>query len=326
MKIIFTGVAGYIGSNLGKYLLEKGYEVVGVDDFNDFYSPKIKEFNISSFADHPKFKLYRTDISDRASVEKVFQENIDAKAVVHLAAWAGVTQSVEQPYEYIVNNIVATGNLSDFCVKYGVNNFIFASTSSVYGDNPTPFEESMDSSHSNAPYPATKKASEVLLYTEHLNHDLNVAIFRFFNPLGPNLRPDMALPKLIKSAEYGKTFELWIDPINSARDYTYINDMMTAVETVINNPQKYEIMNLGNSNPISLVDLIATVEKVTGKKVTTEEKYMPGQMKETYANIDRARKIIGYDPHTSLEEMVKAYYEWFLQQPEWYRLDKLDEE
>ena len=322
MKILVTGAAGFIGSDLAKYLLDKNYEVVGIDNFNDYYSPKIKEFNIQSFKENPKFKLYRVDISDRETLKTVFAENPNMDAVVHLAAWAGVTYSVENPYIYVKDNVLGTTNLTDLSLEYGANNFIFASTSSVYGDNQPPFTEDMDTSHSNAPYPATKKASEVLLYAISKNTDLNATIFRFFNPLGPNLRPDMALPKLIRSAEYGKVFELWQDPKSSARDYTYINDMMKAIEYVINHPNKYEIMNLGNSNPISLQDMLNTVEKVTGKKIKTIENYLPGQMKETLADISKARKIIGYNPKTTLEEMVKIYYEWFVQQPEWYRKEQ----
>ena len=322
MKVLVTGAAGFIGSNLTQYLLDKNYEVIGIDDFNDFYSPKIKEFNISSFKDNPKFKLYKIDISNREEVRQVFNENQDIDAVMHLAAWAGVTYSVENPHIYVKDNVLGTNNLTDFCVEHGIKNFIFASTSSVYGDNPTPFTEDMDTSHPNAPYPGTKKASEVLLYTIAKNQDLRVTIFRFFNPLGPNLRTDMALPKLIKSAEYGNIFELWQDPEDSARDYTYIDDMCKAIEYVIKNPMDYEIMNLGNSHPVSLKDLIEIVEKVTGKEVTTKENFLPGQMKETYADISRAKELIGYEPSTSLEEMVKIYHEWFLKQPEWYRKDK----
>lgn len=321
MKILVTGAAGFIGSNLSKYLLEKDYEVVGIDNFNEYYSPKIKEFNVNSIKDNTKFHLYRISLLERDKLGNVFDENTDISAVVHLAAWAGVTYSVKKPDIYVRNNVVGTNNLTDLCVEKGVNNFIFASTSSIYGDNQTPFKEDMDTSYPKAPYPATKKASEVLLYTISENKDLQVTVFRFFNPLGPNLRPDMALPKLIKSAEYGKVFELWQDPASSARDYTYINDMLEAIEYIINNPFKYEIMNLGNSSPVSLESMIATVEKVTGKKIKTQKNYLPGQMKETYSDITKARELIKYNPNTSLEEMVRIYYEWFLEQPEWYRKD-----
>ncbi|MBP8961057.1 NAD-dependent epimerase/dehydratase family protein, partial [Patescibacteria group bacterium] len=311
MKILVTGAAGFIGSNLTNYLLQRDYEVVAIDNFNDFYNPKIKEFHIEPFVAHPKFTLYRTDISERDAVKKVFEENPDMEAVVHLAAWAGVTQSVENPHVFVKDNVLGTNNITDYCVEYGVNNFIFASTSSVYGDNPTPFTEDMDTSHPNAPYPATKKATEVLLYTISKNKNLNVTIFRFFNPLGPNLRPDMALPKLIKSAEYGKVFEIWIDPVNSARDYVYIDDMSKSIEYVINNPLKYEILNLGNSVATRLQDLIEVVQQVTGKKITAVENFLLGQMKETFADISRAQNLIGYAPSTTLREMVQRYYDWF---------------
>jgi UDP-glucuronate 4-epimerase len=322
MKVLVTGTAGFIGSNLTQYLLNKDYEVVGIDDFNDFYSPKIKEFNIKEFKDNPNFKLYRLDIKDRHALKKAFEENPDITAVMHLAAWAGVTYSVDRANTYIKNNVVGTNNLTDYCKEKGIQNFIFASTSSVYGDNPTPFTEDMNTSYPNSPYSATKKASEIMLHAEAKNSDLKITILRFFNPLGPGLRPDMALPKLIKAAEYGNVFELWQDPESSARDYTYIDDMCKAIEHLLNTPQNYEIMNLGNSNPVSLKDLIETVKKVTGKEIKTKENYLPGQMKETFADISRAKKLIGYEPNTTLEEMVKIYHEWFLKQPEWYRKDQ----
>jgi len=322
MKVLVTGTAGFIGSNLANYLLQRDYEVVGVDNFNDFYNPRIKEFHIEPFKDNPKFTLYRVDISNRDELKRVFEENPDLDGVVHLAAWAGVTQSLENPYIFVKDNVLGTSNISDYCVEYGIDNLVFASTSSVYGENPTPFTEDMDTSFPMAPYPATKKASEVLLYTIAKNTDLKVSIFRFFNPLGPNLRPDMALPKLIKSAEYGKVFEMWIDPVNSARDYVYIEDMLKAVEYVLQNPLKYEIMNLGNSIATSLQELIDTVEKGTGKKIVAKKNFLPGQMKETFADISRAQHLIGYNPSVSLLEMVSKYYDWFLAQPEWYRLDR----
>ncbi len=292
---------------------------MGIDNFNDYYSPQVKEFNIQNFHNNKKFRLYRKDISNRSDVQEIFKQNPDTDAVVHLAAWAGVTYSVEHPHTYVVNNILGTNNLVDQCLNHKIKNFIFASTSSIYGDNPTPFKEEMDTSTPNAPYPATKKASEVMLYTAAKNHDLNVTVFRFFNPLGPYLRPDMALPKLIRSAEYKKVFELWQDPNSSSRDYTYINDMLKAIESVIKKPQKYEIMNLGNSSPVSLSDLMDCVEKITGKEVETKKKYLPGQMKETFADIKKAKALIGYNPITSLEDMVKIYYGWFLNQPDWYK-------
>ncbi|PIR43563.1 epimerase [candidate division WWE3 bacterium CG10_big_fil_rev_8_21_14_0_10_32_10] len=319
MKILVTGAAGFIGSNLCGYLLRKGHTVVGVDDFNDFYSPKIKHFNISEYEKDPKFKMCPIDIRDRVKVEDVFKnENIEG--LVHLAAWAGVTYSVEHPDVYISSNVDGTNNLAEFSAKYNIKSFVFASTSSVYGDSEdVPFVETMNTDKPLSPYPASKKAGEVLLYSYSHNFDLNVTIFRFFNPLGIKIRPDMALPKLIRAAEYGNEFPLYQNPESSARDYTYIDHMLEAIEYVLNKPLKYEIMNLGNSNPVSLIDMKKSVEKITSKIIKTVEKPLPGQMKITYANIDKARSIVQYNPATSLDVMISKYYEWFLKQPDWYK-------
>lgn len=319
MKILVTGAAGFIGSNLCEYLLSKGYEIVGLDNFNEYYSPKIKEFNIETIKDHPNFKLEKIDITNRDALKKIFEEN-KFDAVVHLAAWAGVTYSIKDPYVYADVNYVGTSNLAEFSVEHGVNSFIFASTSSVYGnENKTPFVEDMDTSHPVAPYPASKKGCEVLLYTFSTSKNLNVTVFRFFNPIGIRVRPDLALPKLIRAALYGEKFGVYQNVNSTARDYTYINHMMDAIEVAIKNPFKYEIMNLGNSNPVTLIDLMNTVKKVTGKEIETYEEPRAGQMEVTFADVSKAKKLLGYNPSTSLEEMVKIYYEWFLNQPEWYK-------
>jgi len=319
MKIIVTGCAGFIGSNLTEYLLGKGFEVIGVDNFNPYYSPEIKEFNIASFKEDQKFTLYKVDIVDKSALEKIFEQQKNVKAIVHLAAWAGVTYSVKAPQNYLLSNVLGTNNLAELAVKYGVRNFVFASSSSIYGDNRVPFKEDMDTSKPNAPYPATKKAGEVLLYSYHKNFDLEVTIFRFFNPLGPKLRPDMALPKLVRAAEYGREFSLYQDPSSSSRDYTYIYHMLEAMELVLNKSFKYEIMNLGSSNPVSLVNLLTIVEKVTGKKIKITTSLRGGQVKATYADIEKTQKLIHYRPTTSLESMVRIYYDWFVKQPDWYK-------
>lgn len=319
MKILVTGAAGFIGSNLCEYLLSKGHEVVGLDNFNDYYSPKIKEFNIEGFKDNPNFKLSKVDITDSPALKKVFEDH-KFDAVVHLAAWAGVTYSLKAPRIYAEVNYVGTSNLAEMSVEYGVNSFIFASTSSVYGnENKTPFREDMDTSHPVAPYPASKKGCEVLLYGFSTSKNLNVTVFRFFNPIGIRVRPDLALPKLIRAALYGEKFGVYQNVNSTARDYTYISHMMDAVESAIKKPFKYEIINLGNSNPVTLIDLMKIVKQLTGKDIETYEEPKAGQMEVTFADTSKAKKLLGYNPSTSLEEMVKIYYEWFLDQPEWYR-------
>jgi len=317
MKVMVTGCAGFIGANLTEYLLDKGYEVVGVDNFNDYYDPKIKEFNISEFKDNPRFRLYRTDITNRDELEKVFQKNkIDA--IVHFAAQSGVTLSLKIPALYVKDNVDGTHNLAEFASKHGVKNFIFASTCSIYGSSKPPCDETMDSDHPLSIYPASKKAGEVILYTYHENYDLQVTIFRFFNPLGPRLRPDMAVPKLVRAAEYGYPFTLY-QGTGSERDYTYIGNMLDAIEAVLKNPQKYEIINLGNDKPISLQNLIDSVEKATKKKIKLVKGYRLGQMSVIFSDSSKAKKLVGFNPSVTLDQMIEKYYEWFKKQPEWYK-------
>lgn len=324
MKILVTGAAGFIGSNFSEFLLNKGHEVVAIDNFNNFYNPKIKEYNIKDFVNHPNFKLYRKDILDTKAMEDIFASEGPFDTLAHIAAWAGVTHSIEHPVEYVRNNVEATVSLLELCQKYATKNVIFASTSSVYGNNnPTPYTEEMSSDEPLAPYPASKKACEVMMFAYAQNYDLNFSIFRIFNPNGPKMRPDLALPKLIRSCLYGTEFPQYWTPeaaAKSGRDYVYVQHIFDVWETVLNKPSKYEIFNLGNSEPVTLTQLTATVEKVTGKKVNT--KVLPprqGEMQVTFANIDKAKKMLGYNPSTSIEQIVSIYFEWFKKQEDWYQ-------
>ena len=323
MKILVTGCAGFIGSNLSEHLLNKGHQVVGIDNFNNYYDPKVKHYNIKDFKDHKQFKLYEVDILESEKIDQLFaSEHIEA--VIHLAAYAGVTYSVAHPVENVRNNVEATTILLEACKKYKVGTFLFASTSSVYGDNPTPFNEEMRTDFVLAPYPATKKSCEVLLYTYAQNFDVNVSIFRIFNPLGLRMRPDLALPMLVKSCEYGTEFPMywtWEQAEKTGRDYCYIGHIFEAFEKVLEKPFKYEIFNVGNSSPETLKNFVETIEKVCGKKANIN--IMPnrkGEMLMTFANVEKARKLLGYNPSTTMEQMVKKYYDWFVQQEEWYRL------
>lgn len=321
MKILVTGFAGFIGSNAAEYLLNKGHKVVGIDNFNDFYDPKIKEFNAKDFINHPNFSAYREDILDVKKLDEIFEkENIEA--IIHLAAWPGVTDSLKMPTVHVRNNIEGTVTLCEAAVKYGIKSFVFASTSSVYGSkNQTPFVETMNTDLALAPYPATKKACEVMLSSYTKNNNLNVTIFRIFNPIGLRLRPDLALPKMIRSCLFGVEFPMyWSDPKSTSRDYTYLPHLLDAMLHCCENPFEYEIFNLGNSDPVSLDDVRKAVDEVVGKPVNV--KIMPprfGEMLITYANVDKAKKMIGYNPSTSLKDMVKIYYDWFVKQPESYQ-------
>lgn len=319
MKVLVTGAAGFIGSNTCEYLLNSGYEVVGLDNFNDYYNPKLKEYNIKDFVDNKHFKLYRIDLLDLNALEELFMEG-KPDAIIHLAAWAGVTRSIKEPVMYVRNNIEATVNLADLAVKYKVGNFIFASTSSIYGDNETPFTESMVTDNPLAPYPATKKACEVMLSTYQRNFGLNTTVFRIFNPLGPRQRPDLALTLLIRSCLYGSEFHQYQNADDTGRDYTYVGHLLDAMNTVLKNPYPYEIFNMGNSSPVRLGDYIKIVEDVVGKKanIIRGDKRM-GEMQITYANIDKAKRMLNYNPTTTVAESVKIYYDWFVQQEDWYK-------
>lgn len=319
MKILITGVAGFIGSNMAEYFLSKNYEVVGLDVFDDYYPRKVKEFNISTFKDNPKFKLYEVDLVEKDAINEIFEKE-KFERVIHLAARAGVTPSVKNPHVYAMSNYVGTDNLASAAVKTGVKQIMFASTSSVYGTaNKVPFSEDMDTSHPAAPYPASKKGCEVLLYTYHLNFGIDVVVFRFFNPIGPRLRPDMALPKLIRAALYDQDFPVYQNINATARDYTYIKHMMEAHEAAMQKSFGYEIMNLGNSNPVTLADFLNLVEEKTHKRIKLIENPLPGQMEITHANTEKAKTLIDYYPSTTLKEMVDVYYDWFIQQPDWYK-------
>ncbi len=319
MQILVTGAAGYIGSNLSEHLLSKKYKVIGIDNFNNYYSPKIKEYNIKDFKDKKNFKLYKIDILDYEGLKKIFdKEKIDA--IVHLAAWAGVTRSISEPITYLRNNIEGTTNLAEMAVANKVKTFIFASTSSIYGDNKTPFIETMNTDHPLAPYPASKKACELILYTYSRNFNLPVTILRIFNPLGPRQRPDLALTQLIRSCLYGIEFKQFQDSDKTGRDYTYVGHLLESIDILLKKPFKYEIFNMGNSKPITLGKFISTIEKVVGKSANVVKgDKRQGEMELTYSNTEKARRVLGYKPSTSIEENVRIYYEWFLKQEDWYK-------
>lgn len=319
MKVLVTGCAGFIGSNLVDFLIDRNYLVVGIDNFNDFYSPKIKHHNLEKALKSERFKLYESDLLDFIKLREIFElEKIDT--IVHLAAYAGVTYSFEDPILYVRNNVEVTTELLNLSKKFEIKNFIFASTSSIYGKNPTPFVESMNTDHPLAPYPATKKACEVMISTFSQNYDLNATIFRFFNPLDIRIRPDLALTKLIRSALYGDEFPQYQDLNSTGRDYCYLGNMLEAIEKVISNPYKFEIFNLGNSSPVTLGRLIDAVESVTQKKVNLVR--MPerkGEMTLTFADTSKAQRMLGYKTETPIEYIVEKYLNWYLSQPEWYQ-------
>lgn len=311
MKILVTGGAGFIGSHLVKRLIEEEHKIVVVDNFNDYYDPLLKEKRIKIFLKGLKFKIYRIDISDYKKLERVFRENKFDK-IVHLAAQAGVRYSLTHPHVYLRSNVDGTLNLLELAKKYKVKDFIYASSSSVYGGNKKIlFSEKDRVDNPISLYAATKKADELMAYTYHYLYGLNCVGLRFFTVYGPWGRPDMALFKFMKNILAGKPIEVYGQG-RMSRDFTYVNDIIDGILRVVDRTFKYEIFNLGRSQPEKLMDFIKLIEKNVGKKAKKKMMGMqPGDVRATWADVSKARRLLGYRPKVSLEEGVKEFVDWY---------------
>ena len=309
-KVVVTGGAGFIGSHICKTLLKRGDFVVCIDNLDDYYDPKIKENNISELIRNPSFKFYKKDITDYQDMEDIFHEENPEK-VIHMAAKAGVRFSIEKPLLYEKVNIKGTLNLLELSVKHKIKNFIFASSSSVYGERKNvPFKETDKIDNPISPYAATKKAAELLSYTYHHLHNLNITCLRFFTVYGPSGRPDMATHKFITSILNEKPIDMYGDG-TSIRDYTYVADIVNGIISALDKNLGYEIINLGGSNPIELKNFISTMEKVIGKKaIINKMSLLDGDVTKTYADIDKAKRLLGWIPKTSLEEGLRKTFEY----------------
>lgn len=316
MKILVTGGAGFIGSHLTKRLLSEGYSVACVDNFNDYYDSKIKIANVGQFKGHKRLSLYKADICYIKELKKIFKKETPEK-VCHLAAAVGVRSSIENPHFYIRNNIKGSMNILDLSVKRGVNNFIFASSSAVYGNNKKiPFSEKDGADNPISPYGATKKAGELLAYTYHQLYNLNCTILRFFTVYGPAGRPDMA-PFLFTDAVHRGKPIMKFGKGNTKRDYTYIDDIVDGIIASLKNNFSYEIINLGNNKPVELNYLISLIERLLKKKanILQLEKQV-GDVDITYADISKAKKLLGYKPKITIEEGMEKFIQWYLRKNE----------
>ncbi len=323
MKTYFvTGGAGFIGSSLASRLLNEGNKVVVIDNFCDFYNPKIKENNVKELLENPNFKLYRNDIRDKEAVSKIFNEN-NIDIVVHLAAMAGVRPSIENPVLYQEVNCMGTQNILEEMKVHNLNKLVMASSSSVYGNcKEVPFNENMIVDFAISPYAATKKANEVMTHVYHKLLNMNVIMLRFFTVYGPKQRPDLAINKFTRLMLADEEIPMFGDGTTS-RDYTYIDDIVDGIirscDYVSNNDNVYEILNLGNSSPISLKEMIAVIGKVVGVEPKIKQLPMqPGDVDRTYADVSKAKKLIGYEPKTSFEQGIKNFVEWYKENKELY--------
>ena len=313
MNILVTGGAGFIGSHICDALLDKGHNIICIDDFNNYYDPKIKENNIKTFLKNNKFKLYKEDIRNFNSLKKIFQENKIDK-IIHLAARAGVRASLKDPLLYEEVNVKGTLNLLELAKEFKINQFIFGSSSSIYGLNKKiPFSEN-DNTQPISPYGVTKKIGEQLCYVYHHLYNINIICLRFFSVYGPRGRPDMAMYKFTKSINEGKEIEMFGDG-TTKRDYTYITDIVSGILASLDKNLSFEIINLGNNNTVELKYFISLIEKELKKK--SKIKKMPEQQGDvplTYANISKAKKILCWEPKVKIEEGVKLFVRWFDEQ------------
>lgn len=310
-QILVTGNAGFIGSHLTDNLVKRGNSVIGVDNFNDFYSPKFKEKNIFGFKLKKNFKQYRQNITNITDLERVFEEN-QIDTVVHLAARAGVRASIVNPRLYQQVNVGGTLNLLELARKFKSKQFIFGSSSSVYGNQKkTPFSETDPVNQPVSPYAATKKAGEMLSYSYSYLHEIKMTVLRFFTVYGPRGRPDMA-PYIFTKAISERAPIIRYGNGSSRRDYTYVDDIVKGIVRAIDKPFKFEVINLGSNQPVKLNDFIKTIEKLTGKKAKIRQQPRnPADVKQTFAEIKKAKRLLNWQPEVDLEKGMKQFIDWY---------------
>ncbi|MEE8423729.1 MAG: GDP-mannose 4,6-dehydratase, partial [Thermodesulfobacteriota bacterium] len=312
MNILVTGGAGFIGSHLVEQLIERGDRVIVIDDFNDYYAPAIKEENIRSVVNNSLFKLYRGDIRDGLFIDTVFDEN-SIDIVCHLAARAGVRPSIQEPILYEEVNCAGTLNILEACKRVGIKNFIFGASSSVYGSNTkVPFSEEDPVEQPISPYASTKRAGELMCYTYSHLYDIPVTALRFFTVYGERQRPEMAISKFTRLIWEGKEIPVFGNG-TSKRDYTYISDILQGLIASIDKVSKYEIINLGESRTVELNYLISIIEEKLQKKAIIKRlDDQPGDVPITYADVTKAKRLLGYTPMISIEEGIERFTTWFL--------------
>lgn len=308
--VLVTGGAGFIGSHVVERLLATGRRVVVADSLDDFYDPAVKRRNLRRAGAHPAFTLVEADIRDEAAMQDAAARH-GVDAIVHLAARAGVRPSIEQPLLYQSVNGTGTTVMLEVARRRGVKNFLFGSSSSVYGESgEVPFREDMRVDRPVSPYAATKKANEELCFTYHHLYGLPVTCLRFFTVYGPRQRPEMAIHKFARAIRDGRPVTLYGDG-SSRRDYTYVDDVVDGVAAALDRPQPYEVVNLGGSRTTSLGDLVAMLEERLGRAAVVERlPAQPGDVTITYADVSRAHRLFGYTPRVPIEEGLDRFTRW----------------
>lgn len=311
MNVLVTGGAGFIGSHVAERLLARGDNVTVVDDFNDFYDPSLKRRHVAAWGD--RVRVVEADITDAVALRQVFAVG-RLDSVVHLAARAGVRPSLQQPALYTRVNVLGTQNLLELAREFAVTKFVFASSSSVYGINEkVPFAEDDSVSNPISPYAATKLAGEALCHVYHHLYGMEVVALRFFTVYGPRQRPDLAIRKFAHAITRGEPIDLFGDG-STRRDYTYIDDILQGVLAALDRRLGYEVINLGESRTVALRELVELLERNLGRKAVVRWlPVQPGDVPVTFADIGKARRLLGYNPQVPIEEGIARFVAWFKQ-------------
>ncbi len=309
-NILITGGAGFIGSNLIDHLLNLGHKIICIDNFDNNYSREIKERNLEFAKSNKNFSFIEGNIINIHDLNKCFLQQLPG-VVIHLAAKSGVRPSINNPYGYYESNVLGTLNLLEVMKTFRVKKMLFASSSSVYGNNKKiPFSETDNVDGPISPYAASKKACELLCHTYHHLYGFDIYCLRFFSVYGPRQRPDLAIQKFTEKILNGEVIQMYGDG-SSSRDYTYIDDLICGITNALENIKGYEIFNMGESTVISLKQLIKMIEKQLGKKAIIEQvPFQPGDVMTTFANIEKAKNTINYRPKWKIEDGIKEFINW----------------
>jgi nucleoside-diphosphate-sugar epimerase len=309
-RILVTGAAGFIGARTAGLLLDEGREVVGLDDLNDAYDPRVKENRLAALTGRAGFSFVRANVADRAALAAALPAGA-FDAVINLAARAGVRTSVENPWIYVDTNVTGTLNLLALCRERAVPKFVLASTSSVYGDSRAElFREDDESSRPLSPYAATKKAAEAMAYTWHALYGLDVSVLRYFTVYGPAGRPDMSVFRFVQKIREGRAITVFGDG-SMSRDFTYVDDIARGTIAALR-PLGYEIVNLGGDHPYAVSELVAAVEAALGRRAeVVHAPAHPADVPRTAASIEKARRLLGWAPRVSLREGVAQAVAWY---------------
>jgi len=319
LKVLVTGCAGFIGWKVCEFLLADGHMIVGVDNLNDAYDVRLKQWRLAQLEGKPGFEFHRLDITDRSALARSTFNVQRFDAVINLAARAGVRQSVENPWGYFETNVTGTLNLLELCREFGVKKCVQASTSSLYGArNPRPFREDADTNAPLSPYAASKKAAEALCYTYHYLYELDVTVLRYFTVYGPAGRPDMSMFRFVQWISEGRPVIVYGDGQQS-RDFTYVDDIARGTIAGLK-PLGYEVINLGSDTPVVLMDAIRLVEGLVGKKANIEYKPRhPADVLATWADIGKAERLLEWRPKIQFEKGVAHLVAWYRENREWAR-------